>query len=150
MATEIRFYHLQRSRLETALPQLLQRVLGRGMRAVVLAGSPERAEALNQQLWTYDEATFLPHGAASDGDAAFQPIWLTENDENPNGAKVLMLVDGAVSDKLADFELVCEMFDGNDPEALDAARKRWKEYQALGIPLTYWQQTANGWEQKAG
>ena len=44
--TEIRFYHLQRTALEAALPPMLEKTLERGQRAVVMAGSEERVEAL--------------------------------------------------------------------------------------------------------
>ena len=44
--TEVRFYHLQRKTLEDALPQILEKTLERGWRAVVMAGSEERVEAL--------------------------------------------------------------------------------------------------------
>ena len=82
--TEVRFYHLQRKTLEDALPQILEKTLERGWRAIVMAGSEERVEALTQHLWTYKEFSFLPHGSARDGDAEHQPIWLTAEDENPN------------------------------------------------------------------
>lgn len=146
--TEIRFYHLQRKSLEQALPELLEKCHERGWRAVVMAGSEERAEALTQHLWTYHDRSFLPHGNARDGFAEDQPIWLTALDENPNGATVLFLVDGARSDNAAGFDLVCEIFDGNDPEALAAARDRWRDYRAAGHVLAYWQQGERGWEQK--
>ena len=68
--TEIRFYHLQRTTLEAALPPMLEKTLERGQRAVVLAGSDERVEQLTDHLWTYDEGGFLPHGSARDGNAA--------------------------------------------------------------------------------
>ena len=148
--TEVRFYHLQRKTLEDALPQILDKTLERGWRAVVMAGSEERVEALTQHLWTYKEFSFLPHGSARDGDAEHQPIWLTAEDENPNAATVLILTDNAFSSRLEAFTLVCEMFDGNDHEAVDAARGRWKTYKAAGHELTYWQQTdRGGWEKKA-
>ena len=49
---------------------------------------------MNALLWTYDEASFLTHGAARDGNAAAQPVWLTHQPENPNGATMLVLVGG--------------------------------------------------------
>lgn len=150
MGTEIRFYHLQRSRLEQALPQLLSRTLAKGWRAVVKAGSEERVEALNASLWTEDESSFIPHGSAKDGDAGMQPVWLTAKDENPNKADVLMLVDGAECPEPEKYQLVCTVFDGNDSEALERTRTQWKALKDKGLtPLTYWQQTASGWEQKA-
>ncbi len=147
--TEIRFYHLQRTRLDAALPLLLQRTLAKGWHAVVRAASEERVEALNQSLWTSDDSSFIPHGSARDGDAQEQPVWLTTKDENPNGAQVLMLVDGVECADPGKYELVCTVFDGNDPEALDTARAQWKKLKDSGHTLTYWQQTTSGWEQKA-
>lgn len=149
--TEIRFYHLQRTTLESALPPMLQKTLERGRRALVMAGSPERIEALDAHLWTFDDRGFLPHGSARDGHAGRQPVWLTTEDENPNGARVLFLADGAVSARVAEFDLCVELFDGNDPAAVEAARARWSEYRAAGHELAYWQQSADGkWERKAG
>ncbi|WP_448206611.1 DNA polymerase III subunit chi [Azospirillum sp. sgz302134] len=148
--TEVRFYHLQRRTLEQALPKILEKVLERNWRAVVLAGSPERVDALNQHLWTYDPAGFLPHGSARDGFADQQPVWLTADDENPNGATVLVQVDGVTSDSLSTYDLVCDLFDGNDEEAVMAARDRWKACKAAGHALTYWQQNdRGGWDKRA-
>lgn len=147
--TEIRFYHLQRTALETALPQLLEKVAQRQQRAVVMAGSTDRVEALNAHLWTYNPASFLPHGSARDGFAAEQPIWLTAEDERPNAAEVLFLTDGATSDHVDDYALVVEMFDGNNQDAVAAARARWTGYKTAGHALTYWQQDDRGrWAQK--
>lgn len=148
--TDIGFYHLQRTPLERALPKLLERVIGQGLRAVVIAGSEERVEALNTALWTYQDDSFLPHGSARDGNAEAQPIWLTVEDENPNGASVLVLTDGTDSAALERFERCVLLFDGTDEAALAAARRRWQAYKAAGHKLTYNQQTEQGgWEKKA-
>ena len=147
--TDVAFYHLEKSPLEAALPRLLEKTLKAGKRAVVMAGSVERIEALCAQLWTYGRDSWLPHGSAKDGNAADQPVWLTDVDENPNGAQFLFLTDGAASEHMAEFERCFELFDGNDPAAVEAARMRWKDYAAAGFGLAYWQQTASGgWESK--
>jgi DNA polymerase-3 subunit chi len=147
--TEIRFYHLQRTALEAALPPMLEKTLDRGQRAVVMAGSEERVEHLVDHLWTYSERGFLPHGSARDGNADRQPVWLTTEDENPNAAQVLFLTDGTSSRKVADYQLCVELFDGNDEAAVRTARERWKSYKDAGHTLTYWQQSDAGrWEQK--
>jgi DNA polymerase-3 subunit chi len=148
--SEIRFYHLQRTRLEAALPRMLERVLERGDRAVVMLGSEERVEALAAHLWTYNDRAFLPHGSARDGFAADQPIWLTMEDENPNGASVLLLADGAASARIDSYRLCVELFDGSDDQAVAGARRRWAAYKAAGHALSYYQQNeAGAWEQKA-
>jgi DNA polymerase-3 subunit chi len=146
---EIGFYHLLAARLEEALPRLLERARGQGYRIVLRAASAERVEHLNALLWTYDDGSFLPHGSARDGQAAAQPIWLTDGDENPNGAAMLVLVDGREADDLAAFDRVADLFDGNDEAAVAAARERWRRARAAGHALSYWQQTASGWQKKA-
>ena len=144
--TRVDFFHLTRSGLDKALPRLLEKVLESGARAVVQAGSKERVETLNAHLWTYDDHGFLPHGSGADGHAERQPLWLTESDENPNGAAILVLTDGARSDRVADYERCLELFDGNDE-----ARRRWAAYKEAGHTVTYFQQTERGgWEERSG
>jgi DNA polymerase-3 subunit chi len=147
--TEVRFYHLQRTTLEAALPPMLEKTLERGQRAVVMAGSEERVEHLTNYLWTYREHSFLPHGSARDGRGEQQPIWITTKDENPNSAQILFLTDGSGSARVGDYERCAELFDGNDPNAVAAARTRWQAYKAAGHQVLYFQQNAQGgWEQK--
>ncbi|MBM3602053.1 MAG: DNA polymerase III subunit chi [Alphaproteobacteria bacterium] len=142
--TEVSFYHLRTRPLEWALPRLLEKILERGARAVVMTGSDERVEWLSQQLWTYDPGSFLPHGSARDGDAPDQPVWLTAADENPNGARFLLLTDGAVSGAVGTYERCFEIFDGNDEAAVGVARQRWAQYKSAGHSVTYWKQNERG------
>ncbi len=150
MTTEVNFYHLTKASLEDALPRLLVKTLQAGERAVVMLGSPERVDALNTHLWTFDPNGFLPHGSMKDGEAARQPVWLTHLDENPNGANFLFVADRAKSEKVDRFKRCFELFDGRDEEAVADTRERWKTYKAAGHTVAYWQQTASGgWEKKA-
>jgi DNA polymerase-3 subunit chi len=145
--TEIRFYHLRTMTLERALPQILEKMLARGDRVVVMAGSTERVEALNAALWTYNDRAFLPHGSSRDGFAEDQPIWLTTAEENPNSASMLVLADGTSASDIAAWGSAVEIFDGGDESAVAAARERWKAYKAAGHALTYWKQGEDGkWE----
>ena len=143
------FYHLHSWPLEKALPPLLERAMAAGLRAVVLAASEDRVEALASLLWTYRPDSWLPHGTAKDGSAAEQPIWLTTAEENPNGAKLLVLTDGMSASNLADFDRCLDLFDGNNEAATAAARERWRVAKSAGHELHYWQQTQSGWQEKA-
>ena len=146
---EIGFYHLLSAPLERALPRLLERASSQGHRIVVRAASPDRVEHLNAVLWTYEEGGFLPHGSARDGKPGMQPIWLTHREENPNGASMLVLIDGLEAGDLQSFARCADLFDGNDAAAVEAARGRWRRAREAGHQLTYWQQTASGWERRA-
>ena len=149
--SEILFYHLTEKTLEAVLPGLVEKSLARDWKVVVQAGSTERLEALDIHLWTYRDESFLGHGAVRDGTESLQPVWLTTTDDNPNGAKIRFLVDGAEADNPSDYDRVVYMFDGHDNSALEHARARWKHHKDKeDCELTYWQQTPNGgWEKKA-
>ena len=148
--SRVGFYHLTRLPLEQALPKLLEKAMSAGHRAVVMAASPERVAVLDDRLWTYTDESWLPHGSARDGDAELQPIWLTERDENPNNATILVLCDGAESVHLDQYDRCLDLFDGNDPDAVQAARGRWKRWKDQGHELVYFQQNERGgWDEKA-
>jgi DNA polymerase-3 subunit chi len=146
---EVLFYHLERTPLERVLPSLLERTLERGWRAVVQSGSAERMEHLDLALWTYNDASFLPHGTARDGDPARQPVYLTLGEETPNGAAVRFLVDGAEMADLTGFLRIVYLFDGHDPEGTAKARTQWQAAKAAGCTVTYWRQSEGGrWEKQ--
>lgn len=149
-ATEVLFYHLERAPLERVLPELLEKSLERGWRAVVQAGSGERLEALDTALWTHGEASFLPHGTAADGRPERQPVWLTTGEDNPNGASIRFLVDGAEAGELGGYARAVFLFDGRSEEAVAQARAQWTAAREAGHAVTYWQQNERGkWEKKA-
>lgn len=148
--TEVGFYHLLDQRLDDALAQLLEKAYERGMRCVVLTGSEARSEALAGHLWSYSRDNFLPHGTRLDGRADEQPIFITEREENPNGAAAVFLVEGGPVDFIGGFERCFDLFDGRDEEAVGAARERWKLAKAAGHKLTYWRrQESGGWKKEA-
>lgn len=147
---DIRFYHLEQQTLEDALPGLLSKALEKGHRIVIKTSSEQEAESLNNHLWTYDPNSFLPHGTAKEGFKEDQPVWLTCEDENPNGADVLILTHGTESDNVESYTLCCEMLNGKNPDHIQKARSRWQSYKENGYAVTYWQQTAKGWDKKAG
>jgi len=148
--TNISFYHLLHQPLSNALPKLLEKVHGAGLKAVIKTGSQDRMQELDEALWSFDKNSFLPHGSMKSKLADQQPIFLTTEDENPAGATVLVLVDSMESDRLENYDRCLEMFDGTDPNAVTSARVRWKIYKDAGHDLTYWQQTEQGgWNKKA-
>lgn len=147
--TDISFYHLTSSPLEAALPRLLEKVIASGKRAVILAASEEKMETLNSVIWTYSTKTFLPHGSRNDEFPAEQPIYLTTEEENPNGADILVVTEGMEPQFMAGFERCLDLFDGSNESETQKARQRWSRYKQEQHMLSYWQQNAKGgWEKK--
>jgi len=147
--SEFRFYHLERRRIDQALPEILQDALAAGLRAVVQAPSPEQVEVLNERLWTYADDSFLPHGSARDGDAHAQPVYLTDGDENPNGAALRVLLSGVAAAQFAAsaYARVVLLFDGRDEDAKAEARQQWTLLKSAGAAPSYWREGEDGgWE----
>jgi DNA polymerase III subunit chi len=147
--TEVLFYHLQDVSLENVLPPLLEKSLERGWRVVVQSTSEERTEVLDAHLWTYREDSFLPHATSRVTDVEDHPIVLVVEDSNPNRANVRFLVDNAPLPANTDlYDRVVLLFNGDDTDALTAARQAWTECKARGFDVTYWQADERGRWQK--
>ena len=148
-ATEAWFYHLERTGLEQALPELLEKTLQRGWKALVRVREQDRLAHLDSVLWTYRDDSFLPHGPDDEPSAARQPILLTTGFENPNDADALFLVDGAEPGELTGFARCVVLFDGGDEAQLAVARAQWSVIKATGVSVSYWRQQGRGWEKQA-
>jgi DNA polymerase-3 subunit chi len=149
-ACEVWFYHLERTSLDQALPELLEKTLARGWRALVRSTARERVEHLDGWLWSYRDDSFLPHGLESEPLAERQPILITTSMDNPNQANALFLIDGAEAGEIAGYERCVLLFDGRDEAAVAAARRRWSTFKAAGCVVSYWRQgEAGGWRKEA-
>ncbi len=149
---EVWFYHLTESRLEQALPTLVERSVARGWNVVVQTRSEEHRDAIDALLWTFRDDSFLPHASSKSlgGEPAEQPIWLTTENDNPNNAEIRFMVDGAAATDLSGYARGIYMFDGHDMEAVETARAQWKVEKEAGHDIAYWQQGSDGkWEKKA-
>jgi DNA polymerase III subunit chi len=143
--TEVLFYHLQNMSLDNVLPPLLEKSLERGWRVVVQSTSQERTDALDGHLWTYRDDSFLPHATWRAADAQDQPIVLAVEEGNPNRANVRFLIDNAALPADSDtYERVVLVFNGDDGEALAAARGAWTDCKSRGFEVTYWQADEQG------
>jgi len=148
---EVFFYHLSASPLKQMLPQVLERTLQNNWRALVRCADKDQVNWLDARLWGGNSPQFLPHGVQGGAHDADQPVLLTSEAGNPNGAKALMLVMGAKTTvpEVTEFERVSLIFNGNDEAALQAARSDWKNLTDAGVAAKYWSQASGRWEMKA-
>lgn len=147
---EILFYHLTESTLDEALPGLVERSLSRGWRVTVQTVSEERRDMIDALLWTFSDTSFVAHATDQEPYPEHQPVFLTTSQDNPNGATVRFLVEGAALDRVGDYDRLVVMFDGHDQQQLEQARAQWKAFKTESHDLTYWQQTPDRrWERKA-
>lgn len=146
---EVWFYHLERASLDQVLPDLLEKTLARGWRALVRCSDPVRVDQLDDWLWSYRDDSFLPHGVAGEAAAARQPVLLSLDNENANAADVMFLLDDSEPGDISSFARCILIFDGHDEAAVAAARRRWKGFSDAGLSVAYWRQSeSRGWQKQ--
>lgn len=150
MSVQVSFYHLERQGVDIALPKLLEKVLQAGHKAVVFLADQAMLKSLDEALWTYDPASFLPHGTDATPYPELQPVYLTTGHDIPNGADVAVQINAAAAPDMGQFRRCLYMFDGRDEQVLAQARQDWKRLKDTGHDVTYWQQEGSGgWQKKA-
>ncbi len=147
--TEAWFYHLERGTVDDVLPELLEKTLARGWRAIVRSTDPAVLARLDAWLWTCRDESFLAHCRSGEPNASRQPILLTEGEEPENAAQALFVLDEPPGG-LDRYERCIVLFQGDDEVALARSRRLWSRYKAAGSSVAYWkQQETRGWTRQA-
>ncbi|MGD9638029.1 MAG: DNA polymerase III subunit chi [Alphaproteobacteria bacterium] len=145
----IDFYHLTAKDISDALPELASKVIESNENMVILTSSKEQTNFFDSLLWTFNPDAWLPHGCYKTGDAQRQPIWITDEYENPNASSIIMILDGMSLPNFSDFKRGLYLFNGKDENSLNKARTAWSDAKKNDCDLHYWQQEANGrWREK--
>lgn len=117
--------------------RLVRKARAANCQVVVLAGSEDELQALDEALWTFSELDFLPHVPAGDPLAATTPVILADDDaaELPHH-DILINLSGRPPACFARFQRLFEIISINEAEKA-AGRERYRFYQQRGYPLTH-------------
>ena len=112
--------------------ELAKKAFEHGDATLILTRSLEQAEQLDEKLWEFDEAAFIPHQIAGDDDDAITPVLIVPPEaRTPDRALVINLRDECAP---GSFERVLEVV-AADAAQRAGSRQRWKTYQAAGIQV---------------
>ncbi|HEU4960065.1 MAG TPA: DNA polymerase III subunit chi [Sphingomonas sp.] len=144
---QVDFYHLTAAPLDRVLPRVVERVLAKGDRLLIVAGEAQ-LPALDRLLWGHRPDSFLPHACAGGENDAAQPVLLSTQPEAANQARNIALADGVWRDAALSFDRAFHFF---DEERIVEAREAWKALaERDGVEPRYWKQSeSGGWEQLA-
>lgn len=126
------------------------RLLRKGYRqgvTVAVAGDPALLQRLDQALWTFEAQEFVPHGRLKPGDVVPEPlrrtpIWLLERGARPPvGCDVVVNLGPDRAEGDVGYARIVEIVSA-DPDDAQAARRRWKQYEALGWSIQHHPQGA--------
>lgn len=158
MGIPVAFYHTggeTPAALDSVLPTLLEKAVGAGNRILLVAPTAARQQRLDKALWSYRDASFLPHGKPEDGKPELQPILIVNAEDEFSG-----FLSGRIPVVLAGAESALEKVLAATPSRalymftaatadVERGRGLFKQLKGAGHELSYHQQTEKGWEKKA-
>lgn len=104
---------------------------------LILTAEPELLQRLDLALWTFEAGEFLPHCLLPANAAllAASPVLLSAQPEAAPQRQLLVNLGAALPQGFAAFERVFELV-SLEPADRQAARQRWRQYQAQGCTIT--------------
>lgn len=117
--------------------RLARKAYGARAKIVVLADSPEQADALNAAMWTVSDTDFIPHVMAGDSLAPQTPIVITDNEDSelPHHDMLVNLTRRRPRN-FTQFARVFEIISIDEEDAAEG-RKRYIAYKKEAYPLTH-------------
>ena len=118
--------------------RLLRKAARQGVRVQVTAPS-ETLDALDRQLWSFDERDFVPHArlpAASPALRKRSPIWLTPHVMDGDAPRVVVNLGADAPADLGALDRLIEVV-SVDAEQAQLGRMRWRAYKAQGLSIKH-------------
>ncbi|PAT00843.1 MAG: hypothetical protein BSR46_00350 [Candidatus Dactylopiibacterium carminicum] len=132
--TEVKFYHNAPDRLRAACV-ITSKAVAQGHRLVVFAPDDTTARAYDEQLWTFQPGSFVPHVRANSPLAARTPVLITRSLTDLACSDALLNLAPDLPPEFSSFGMLIEIV-GQAEADRAMARQRWRQYKALDLPVT--------------
>ena len=110
--------------------RLAEKAWRAGHRVWIEAASSEMARALDAELWTFREESFVPHAIAGP-DAYDTPVLIGHGDEPAHDPELLINLAAGIPRSASRAGRVAEIV-GADEASRSAGRERFRSYRARG------------------
>ncbi len=132
-----KLFFVKQERPEKArlLCQLTEHFFSRNaQRILIYLQEPEQAIALDRFLWTWDKASFLPHGYDSGAvDCHSEAIVITSREDNTNNADILIMGNPCSTDFIQHFNEVIDLAEVYEDTLASQSRDRFRSYRESGF-----------------
>ena len=147
--SEVYFYHLTQTRLEVALPKILERALSADWSVELRIGMEADEEPISDAIWKGPDESFLPHCSEDNDKLNDYPIVLSKSPLS-EVRDCLIIVDQAElrENEVEKFKRVCLLFDSKNEIELTNARETWKSLSDAGLKTSYWAENNGRWIKK--
>ncbi len=147
--SEVYFYHLTHTRLEVALPKILERALSAEWSVELRIGIERDEETISDAIWKGPDESFLPNCLEDSDKLQDHPIVLSKSSLS-EVRDCLIIIDqvNLKENEVKKFKRVCLLFDAKNEVELTNARKTWKSLSNAGVNTVYWAEDQGTWKRK--
>jgi DNA polymerase-3 subunit chi len=132
--TRIEFITLKRPERARVLCDLAEEFYLAGQRVLVMVQDDNQGVTLDRFMWTWKKAAFIPHVYENGSvDCHDEPVVIVAEEENPNGAQVLLMGVPCSLEFIRHFQHVTDFAEVFDEARLQVSRDRFKKYRELGF-----------------
>jgi DNA polymerase III subunit chi len=119
--------------------QVVEHFYDQGRRIQVVAGSSLAAQRLDGLLWTFAQASFIPHriGLPVQGGVAAEPVIITIGETRVVDAQVLVCDVAVGLEFMRHYEDVVHFVLMDDPEKRQESRSLWQAVRDKGIRTSH-------------
>ena len=114
--------------------RLLEKAYHQNHQVYVHVANAADAHQLNDQLWTFRDISFVPHGLVGEKLESTPPIQIGYDNNSGIHQDILLNLSQGIPNDYATFNRVIEVV-FNDPQTRQAARGRYKQYQSEGCEI---------------
>ena len=132
--THVEFIKLNRPERARILCDLAEEFYDAGKRILVLVQDDNQGVTLDRFMWTWKKGAFIPHVYDNGSvDCHDEPVVISTDEENPNGAQVLLMGAPCSLDFVRHFQHVVDFAEAFDDARLEESRERFKLYREQGF-----------------
>ena len=147
--SEVYFYHLTHTRLEVALPKILERALSAEWSVELRIGIERDEETISDAIWKGPDESFLPNCLEDSDKLQDHPIVLSKSSlSEVRDCLIVMDQVNLKENEVKKFKRVCLLFDAKNEVELTNARKTWKSLSNAGVNTVYWAEDQGTWKRK--
>jgi DNA polymerase-3 subunit chi len=135
--TRVEFIKLDRPERAKVLCDLAEEYYLGGQRVLVMVQDENQGVSLDQFMWSWKKGAFVPHAYENGSvECLDEPVVIATEEENPNGAQVLLMGVSCSLEFIRHFPLVIDFAEIFDEVRLEESRERFRSYREYGfIPV---------------
>ena len=147
--SEVFFYHLTQTRIEVALPKILERAVSADWLVELRIGTEANVESISDAIWKGPDDSFLPHCLEDNDKLHEYPIVLSKSPLSELRDCLIVTEQAELqNNEVEKFKRVCLLFDSKNEVELTKARASWKSLSDAGVNTVYWAEDQGTWKKK--